>query len=47
MFIEGYGFAVAADTGSAILGKTIDVYFNTRREACSWGVKHPTVYVLK
>jgi uncharacterized protein YabE (DUF348 family) len=47
LFIEGYGFAVAADTGSAILGKTVDVYFNTRREACSWGVKHPTVYVLK
>ena len=47
LFIEGYGFAVAADTGSAILGKTVDVYFNTRREACNWGVKHPTVYVLK
>lgn len=47
MFIEGYGFAVAADTGTAIKGNTIDVFFNTRAEACRWAVKHPTVYILK
>lgn len=47
LFIVGYGFAVAADTGTSIIGNTIDVYFNTRREACNWAVKHPTVYVLK
>lgn len=47
LFIEGYGFAIAADTGTAIKGNTIDVFFNTRKEACNWAVKHPTVYVLK
>lgn len=47
LFIVGYGFAIAADTGSAIVGNTIDVYFNTRQEARRWAVKHPLVYVLK
>lgn len=47
LFIEGYGFAVAADTGTAIIGNTIDVYFNTRQEARGWAVRHPLVYVLK
>lgn len=47
LFVEGYGFAIAADTGSAIIGNTIDVYFNTRGEACNWAVRHPIVYILK
>lgn len=47
IFIEGYGFAVAADSGSAITGTTIDVFFNTRQEACNWAVKHVKVYILK
>lgn len=47
LFVEGYGFAIAADTGTAIKGNIIDVYFNTRKEACNWGVKHVKVYVLK
>lgn len=47
VFVEGYGFAIAADTGSAIKGNTIDVYFNTYKEACSWGVKYVKVYILK
>lgn len=47
LFVEGYGFAIAADTGTAIIGNTIDVYFNTYNEACRWGVKYVNVYVLK
>lgn len=47
LFIEGYGFAVAADTGTSIIGNTIDVYFNTRQEARGWAVRHPIVYILK
>lgn len=46
LFIEGYGFAVAADCGTAIKGNKIDVYFNTYSEACRWGVKYVKVYVL-
>jgi len=47
LFVERYGFAIAADTGTAIIGNTIDVYFNTYNEACKWGVKYVNVYVLK
>lgn len=47
LFVEGYGFAIAADTGTAIIGKTIDVYFNTYKEACRWGVKYVNLYILE
>jgi uncharacterized protein YabE (DUF348 family) len=47
LFIEGYGFAIAADTGTSIIGNKIDVYFNTYKEACQWGAKYVKVYVLK
>ncbi|MDV3428856.1 MAG: ubiquitin-like domain-containing protein [Bacillota bacterium] len=47
LFVEGYGFAIAADTGTAIVGNRIDVYFNTRSEACRYGSKYVKVYVLK
>jgi uncharacterized protein YabE (DUF348 family) len=47
LFIEGYGFAIAADTGSSIIGNKIDLYFNTIQQARSWGAKYVKVYVLK
>lgn len=47
LFIEGYGFAIAADTGTAIVGSRIDVYFNTYSEACRYGSKYVKVYVLE
>lgn len=47
LFVEGYGFAIAADAGTAIIGNRIDVYFNTYKEACSYGAKYVKVYVLK
>lgn len=46
LYIEGYGNAIAADTGSAIKGNFIDLYFNTNGEACSWGVRYLTVHIL-
>jgi 3D (Asp-Asp-Asp) domain-containing protein len=46
LFIEGYGFAIAADTGTAIVGNKIDVFFDTYREACSYGAKYVKVYRL-
>ncbi|KUO78401.1 MAG: hypothetical protein APF81_16875 [Desulfosporosinus sp. BRH_c37] len=46
LFVEGYGFAIAADTGLAIRGNWIDVFFNTYREACNWSVKYVKVYIL-
>lgn len=47
MYISGYGYAIAADTGSSINGNKIDVYFNTKQEALNWAVKNVTVYVLE
>lgn len=39
LYIEGYGWGRAEDTGSAIRTRTdlIDVYFDTHKAACSWG----------
>ena len=47
MFIEGYGLAIAADTGGSIKGTTIDVFFNTLSDANNWAVRNVTVYILK
>lgn len=41
-----YGFAIAADIGSAIKGNRIDLFFNTREEVKRWGVRTVLVYIL-
>lgn len=46
LYIEGYGYAVAEDTGGTIKGNAIDVYFDTDSECFQWGVKNVNVYIL-
>ncbi len=46
MYIPGYGFAVAADRGTAIKGHRIDLCFNTYAEAIHFGSRWVDVYVL-
>ena len=46
MWVPGYGFGVAADTGSDIQGHRIDVGFDAYWEAVRWGRRSVTVYVL-
>lgn len=46
LYVEGYGFAVAADVGSSIKGNKIDVCFDTHDEALAWGRKKVKVYIL-
>lgn len=52
VFVEGlngagnYGYAVAADTGSAIKNNKIDLYMDTHEQALSWGVKYVNLYIL-
>jgi 3D (Asp-Asp-Asp) domain-containing protein len=46
VYVEGYGFALAADTGGAIKGNKIDLCFNSRREALNWGRRKVRVHVL-
>lgn len=47
LYIEGYGLAIAADTGGAIKGNIVDVYFNTYEECVNWGRRQVNVYILK
>lgn len=47
LYIEGYGYAIAEDTGGAIKGKKIDVFFNTVSQCMKWGVRKVRVYILK
>lgn len=46
LYIEGYGYAIAGDTGGAIKGNKVDLYFNTYSEAINYGVRQVKVYVL-
>jgi 3D (Asp-Asp-Asp) domain-containing protein len=41
--IPGYGAAVAADTGSAIVGARIDLWFPSCAQASGWGSKSVTI----
>lgn len=47
VYVSGYGIAIAADTGGAIKGNIIDVFFNTHEECVSWGRKQVTVQILE
>jgi 3D (Asp-Asp-Asp) domain-containing protein len=43
MSIPGYGQGVAADTGSAVIGATIDLWFPTTAQALAWGRRTVTI----
>ncbi len=47
VYVDGYGYALAADTGGAIKGNKIDVCFETHDEALRWGMRNTKVYVLE
>ncbi|WP_456277152.1 ubiquitin-like domain-containing protein [Bacillus sp. AK128] len=47
VYVEGYGYAVAGDTGSAIKGNKIDVFFATKAEAYRWGRKTVKIKILE
>ncbi len=42
-----YGFAVAGDTGGAIKGKIIDLFFDTYNECIQYGRRQIKVYILE
>ena len=46
VWVEGYGYAIAADTGGAIKGKKIDVFVSSKSQASSWGRKKVRIKVL-
>ncbi len=47
LYISGYGFAVAGDTGGDIVGHRIDLGFNSQRDAVLFGRRDVTVYPLR
>lgn len=46
VYVEGYGKAVAGDTGGAIKGNKIDLHVPSKEEANSWGVQTVNVEIL-
>lgn len=46
LFIDGYGYAVAGDTGGAIQGMRIDLCFNSYDEAIRFGRRTVKVYII-
>lgn len=46
VYIDGYGYAIAADIGSAIKGNKIDLCYDTLAEALQWGRRTVNLYIL-
>lgn len=47
LFVPGYGFALAADTGGAIIGNRIDLCMDSYDEAIQFGRRPVQVFILK
>ncbi|MHC0605289.1 3D domain-containing protein [Bacillus sp. YD-5] len=47
VWVEGYGDAIAGDTGGAIKGNKIDVLFPTEKQAREWGRKKVRIKIMK
>lgn len=47
LYVEGYGLALAADTGSAIKGNRIDLCYASKRVADGYGYQWVKVHILK
>ncbi|MEQ8235931.1 MAG: 3D domain-containing protein [Syntrophomonadaceae bacterium] len=46
LYVEGYGYAWAADTGGSIKGDRIDLFMEERAQCVNWGRKTVKVYIL-
>ncbi len=47
VWVEGYGIAIAGDTGGSIKGNKIDIFVKTREIAYNWGRKKVVIKILK
>lgn len=47
LYIKGYGFAIAEDTGGAIKGNRIDLFMENRKNALDYGMQKVKVYILQ
>ncbi len=46
LYVEGYGYAIAGDTGGSIKGNKIDLYMDSAKECTIFGRRNIKVYVL-
>ncbi len=46
VYVEGYGEAIAGDTGGAIKGKKIDIFIPSKQDAINYGVQQVKVTIL-
>ncbi|MEN6325013.1 MAG: 3D domain-containing protein [Syntrophomonas sp.] len=47
LYVEGYGYAHAADTGGAIKGNKLDLFMEERSQCLNWGNRTVKVYLLQ
>lgn len=47
VYVDGYGYATAADVGGAITGNKIDIHVPTKDEAYNWGVRTVDVTIVE
>lgn len=47
VYVEGYGYAIAADTGTRIKGNKIDVFFASQSDAYRWGQRTVKIKILQ
>jgi len=46
LWIEGYGYGIAQDTGGFIQGNRVDLFMDTERDCLNWGRRTIKVYLL-
>jgi uncharacterized protein YabE (DUF348 family) len=46
LYIPGYGYGIAADTGGAVRGNRIDLCFDSAAQALEWGRRSVTIVIL-
>lgn len=47
LYVEGYGYGIAQDTGGVINGNIIDLFMESNAECLRWGRKTVRVFILK
>jgi 3D (Asp-Asp-Asp) domain-containing protein len=47
MWVEGYGYGIAQDTGGLIKGNIIDLFMDTEAECWQWGRRFVKVYLFE
>ncbi|MGI6467652.1 MAG: DUF348 domain-containing protein [Syntrophomonadaceae bacterium] len=47
LYVEGYGYGTACDTGGAVRGNRIDLFMEDHAQCMKWGVRTVKLYILQ